>query len=177
MRQEVTLGSAALLRVQRAADVIADVHVPWSALHELPIHQAGMAGRIDVEVPDVGIAVEQAARLGVVQQGRELAYGIQKAIGVAHLHRNPRTDGAVEIPADLPACPRACMVKANRGTSHGWSSSVPAHVRPCRTANCSRLSATWSAAYGLRASRNVAPCAATSPVMTTPCWVTGSTSA
>ena len=58
--EEIRLRAASFLGTQRAPDVIADVHVPRTPLNELPVQQAWSSGRIEIEVPDVSVTVQEA---------------------------------------------------------------------------------------------------------------------
>ena len=65
--EEIPLRQASLLGAQRASEVVPHVDVPRASLDELPVHQTGLSGRIEKEVPDVGVAVQQAAGRRLVQ--------------------------------------------------------------------------------------------------------------
>ncbi len=68
MDQKVSFGPTTVFDPDGTCDVVAHVEIPRSALDQLPIHQARASSGVEVQIADVGVAMEQTARLGGGQQ-------------------------------------------------------------------------------------------------------------
>src|SRR5207244_490340 len=98
---EVVLVAPPVVDRERGRDVVPNVEVPRSALHELPVNERRPAIAVEVQVADVGIAGDDAPWI-CARGGRGEGPGrAVEAVGVTHLGRDAGADRALEVSTDL----------------------------------------------------------------------------